>query len=56
MLVFSKDKYLKEEGKTEDDLKKEGILFPYAVDGKELNEMVNEGYSIKIGWFEEVSL
>lgn len=56
MLVFSKEKYLKEEGKTEEELEKEGILFPYFAEGKELNDLRNKGYSVKIGWFEEVSL
>lgn len=50
MLVFSKDKYLKETGERPD------IPWIYVLDGRELNELKNEGYEIMAEWCEEVSL
>ena len=50
MLIFSKDKYLKETGERPD------IPWIYGLDGREINELKNEGYEIRAEWCEEVSL
>lgn len=55
MLVFSKDKYLKEIGIAEECLKETQINLIYEINGREINELRNKGYIIKAKWCEEVS-